>query len=188
VGICSAEDFDPGDWIPSFHAMPFDNMTREDAYWATRIILSFKEDELLQIVKTAEYTDPKVTDYILKVLLERRQLIARHWLKDVSPIGKFAVEASAAGFILRFDDFMIPDDNIGSAEYRYEVMSLTSSKSTGHQETMITATPRIPLGHSLSGETRVRIWTTRDEKAKPVTLYLNNTSNGGVGILRIERS
>jgi len=189
VGIFSAEDFNPGDWIPSFHVMPFDNMTREDAYWATRIILSFTEDQLLQIVKTAEFTDPKVTDYVYRVLLERRRLIAKHWLSGINPIGKFAVAATSDGFELRFDDFMTAEDLAGPTEYRYEVISLGAAGSTtGHTDKKITAVPRIPLGRSVAGETRVRIWNTRETSAKPVTVYLNSRPDGMVGLVRIERS
>jgi hypothetical protein len=189
VGLFSAEDFDPGDWIPSFHVMPFDNMTREDAYWATRIILSFKEDEILQIVKTAEYTDPRVTDYVLKVLLARRRLIARHWLSDINPIGRFAVANTADGFELRFDSLMTADDLAGPSEYRYEVMSpKVKANSARQKEKKIATVPRIPLGNSPAEETRVRIWTTRDAGAKPVTVFLEGRSGGGLGIRRIERS
>jgi len=187
VGIFSSEDFDPGDWIPSFHVMPFDNMTREDAYWATRIILSFTDEELLQIVKTAEYTDPKVTDYVLKVLLDRRRSISKYWLEDINPIGKFAVAATSDGFELRFDTLMSTGDFAGSPEYRYDVTSSkTPANGAGHHEKM-TAVPRIPLGHS-GAEVRVRIWTSRDASAKPVTVFLQGKSGGGLGILRIERS
>jgi hypothetical protein len=189
VGIFSAEDFDPGDWIPSFHVMPFDNMTREDAYWATRIILSFKDDEILQIVKTGQYTDPKVTDYVFRVLLERRRLIAKHWLSDVNPIGKFAVAATSDGFELRFDDFMIADDLAGPSEYRYEMISPgAKANGAGLPQKKLTAVPRIPLGHAIAGETRVRIWSTRDASAKPVTVYVNTRPDGMTGLLRIERS
>ena len=164
-------------------------MTREDAYWATRIILSFTDDELLQIVKTAEYTDPKVTDYVFRVLLARRQLIARHWLSDINPIGKFAVAVTPGGVELRFDILMSADELAGSSGYRYEVTKPKAvSNSESHPEKGTTVVPRIPLGHSLGGETRVRIWTTRDTTAKPVTVYLQTKSGGGVGLLRIERS
>jgi len=189
VGIFSAEDFDPGGWIPSFHVMPFDNMTPEDAYWATRIILSFTEDELLQIVKTAEYTDPKVTNYVLRVLLERRQLIARYWLRDINPIGKFAIAPGPDGFELRFDNLMFADDVAAPSAYLYEVIGPAApANRRARPENRMTEVPRIPLGSSLTGETRVRIWTTRDAGAKPVTIYLQPKSKGAVGILRIERS
>ena len=54
----TAEDFDPEGWSPSFPMMAFDNMTQEDAYWATRIILSFSEPELRSIVETAQFPHP----------------------------------------------------------------------------------------------------------------------------------
>ena len=84
---------------------------------------------------------------------------------------------------------MTAEDLAGPTEYRYEVMSLAAAGSTtGHPDKKITAVPRIPLGRSVAGETRVRIWATRETSAKPVTVYLHSRPDGMVGLLRIERS
>jgi hypothetical protein len=182
IGIFSADDFDPGDWKPSFRAMPFDNMTREDAHWATRVILSFSEDDLLNIVKTAEYTNPRATDYMFRTLLERRRLIAAHWLEDVNPISNFALDTKD-GVALSFHDLRTDHDLAGPAEYRYEVIT-----NARRSEKASVSTPRIPLGQ-IAGETQVRIWTIREKSASnPVTVYVQNKPTGGFGILRIERS
>ncbi|HET9942436.1 MAG TPA: hypothetical protein VFR05_03785 [Terriglobia bacterium] len=185
VGIFSANDFDPGGWKPSFHVMPFDNMTREDAYWATRMILAFSEAELRQIIDTAEYTDPKATEHIFKTLVDRRQQIARYWFKDINPIGNFSVSAGPEGPVLQFDDLMVALDLAPKGQYRYELIG-GSGNGDRKKEKKITANTRIPLG--TGGPTQVRIWTTRDEDAKPVIVHLQSRPGGALGILRIERS
>jgi hypothetical protein len=184
VGIFSANDFDPGEWEPSVHVMPFDNMTDNDAFWATRIMLSFSEDQLLTLVKTAQYSNPKVTDYMHKTLLARRQLVARHWLKDVNAVANFSLETGSDGVALKFSDLMAEHDLAGNAVYQYEITS-----GDRRSERMTTSARVIPLGHALAGETKVRIWTTRDRTSfSPVTVVVHNKPGGGYGLLRIERS
>ena len=58
VGSFTSHDFDPGNWKPTFPSVMFSNLTDLDAFWAVRVILSFHEDDLRQIVRTAEYSDP----------------------------------------------------------------------------------------------------------------------------------
>jgi hypothetical protein len=177
------DDFDPANWEPSFHAMPFDNMTREDAYWATRVILSFSPDELLNIIKTAEYTNPRAADYMLRTLLERRRIIASHWLEDANPISNFALDLGKDGIALTFNDLKSDHDLAGPAEYRYEI---TTNARRGEKATV--SRTRIPLGQ-IAGDTRIRIWTIRENSAsKPVTVQVQAKPAGGFGIFRIERS
>jgi hypothetical protein len=184
VGIFSANDFKPGDWKPTFRVMPFDNMTQEDALWATRIILSFSEDDLLQIVKTAEYSNPKATDYMFRTLLARRQMVAGHWLKDHNPVANFALVTEADGVSLKFDDLKTNYDLGARAEYEYEI----TTGNTRSERTTVSMN-RIPLGKALSGETRIKLWTNRANRtSKPVTIFVQNRPGGGYGIFRIERS
>jgi hypothetical protein len=188
VGLFSARDFDPGNWVPSFHVMPFENMTHEDAYWGTRIILSFSDDELLNIVKTAEYSNPRATELVLRTLLERRRLIAAHWLKDVNPIANFALDSGKDGVALKFSDLLADHDLARSAAYQYEIAG-AGRTGEGRQAKETASAPRILLGQNPVGETRVRIRTVREgHTTSPVTIYMNNKPGGGYGIYRIERS
>jgi hypothetical protein len=107
VGILSADDFDPGHWRPTYPVMPFDNMTKEDAYWGARVILAFTEPELRAIVESAEYTNPKDTEYMLRTLLERRAIVARHWLRKADGLAGFSIEPSSNGIALKFRDLMV---------------------------------------------------------------------------------
>ena len=184
VGIFSASDFNPGDWKPSFQAVAFDNMTREDALWATRIILSFTKDELLNIVKTAEYANPKATEYMLTTLLERRQQIADYWLRNTSPLAYFAVAKKASGVEIDFEDLLASHDLASApAEYQYEIWNgETWSKA------QTSSSPRIVVGDSVEGKVQVRIRTVRADKAsKPITVTVQNKPAGGFGVARIER-
>jgi len=185
VGIFSAEDFNPGDWKPSFQSVAFDNMTREDAMWATRVILSFTENELLSIVKTAEYSNPKATEYMLRTLIDRRQQIATYWLKEGSPLSHFAVSKTGDGTEITFEDLLAQHDLAsGSAEYQYETWQ-------GERWSQPTSTSkrRIMLDMTSNGPVKVRVRTLREHKAsKPVVITVQNKIAGGIGIARIERT
>jgi hypothetical protein len=184
VGLFSATDFDPGDWRTSFWTLPFANMTREDAFWATRIILAFSEEELSSIVKAGEYSNPKAAEYIVKTLIDRRRQIATYWLKDVNPVSYFAVNKNANGAELVFQDLLAANDlGFGAGEYRYQT-------ARGEQWTQPQSTkmPRIPLG-DVSGQMKIRIQTVRAGKAsKPVILVVQSKPSGGYAIAEIDRS
>src|SRR5262249_43109718 len=77
VGLFRADDFDPGGWKQTFPTVMFENLTPQDAFWATRIVLSFTEPEIRGMVEAGQYLDPKDTDYIVKTLIERQQILAR---------------------------------------------------------------------------------------------------------------
>jgi hypothetical protein len=183
IGLFSAADFDPENWKTSTRVMPFESMTREDAFWATRILLSFKDDELLSIVKTAQYSNPKVTDYIFRTLLERRRLIAREWLKDVNPIANFTIKSDANGPVLRFEDLLAKHELASAAEFRYAV-----ANGTRKGETKTTVERQVPLGLALADELQIKIWTTRDRKSSPPVSVTIGSKAGGYAIRRIERS
>ena len=190
VGIFSGEDFEPGNWKPSFHVMPFDNMTEEDAFWAARIIHSFDEKQVHRIVETAEYSNPKVTDYITRTLMTRRRLVIRHWLKDTNPIGKFAVEAESGGSVaLKFDDFLAGQDVGGSVKYSYEIVTVGADNGKIDPKKRPSATgTRIPLGSIPAAGVQVSIWTGRNKSAPPAIVHLATRPDGRVGIVSIVRS
>jgi hypothetical protein len=184
VGLFSASDFDPGGWKTSFQMMPFENMTTRDAAWGTRVILSFSEDELRNIVESAQYSNPKAAEYILKTLLERRQQIASHWLDEASPLANFTAQKGSDGIELVFDDLLATHDlATARAEYRYEL------SANGHwSEPQTTAVPRIALGDALSGRTDVRIWSVRNRKLSKAVVVSVQGKSGGYGLVQIERS
>ena len=123
MGIFSNAEFDAEGWTPSFPVMAFENMTDEDALWGTRIILSFTEPELRSIIATGQYTNEADSEYLLKTLLARREIIARHWFSKVNPVADFSTELGVRGAVLRFKDLMVEHGLAGanSAEYVYEI-------------------------------------------------------------------
>ena len=183
----TSADFDPKSWKTTYPILAFENMTDEDAFWAVRIIMSFSEAELRKIVETGEYTDPKNTAYVLKTLLERRQLIANYWLPRVNPIAHFSVEPQTGGIAVQFHDYMV-DSNIAyrsKTEYEYEIKG---SHYTSKRET--TRDSVIMVDRKALGDTPAEV-TIRTRRVgtghEPVKINLFPKPNGQFSVGRISR-
>ncbi|HWR54183.1 MAG TPA: hypothetical protein VN428_23940 [Bryobacteraceae bacterium] len=77
VGSFEAEAFDPDRWKPNYPNPAFENRLPEDSYWAARRVMAFTDEEIRAIVETAQYTDPRATEWITRTLIVRRDKIAR---------------------------------------------------------------------------------------------------------------
>jgi hypothetical protein len=197
IGSFTADDFDPGSWKPVFPSVMFDNMTDEDAFWATRLILSFTEDDLRSIIDTAEYTDTPTNNYMLRTLLERRQMIASYWLGRSDALSNFLIHPVADGVTVDFTDLIVDQKRTWEelTHYTYQVKGqrYESPKRTVKQpvitinrETLGAATER----GSTNTPIEVTIWThRRDFTSDPVRIYLDwNPDFGSPKIRRIVRS
>src|SRR5215510_13634576 len=102
-----SSDFEPGSWKQTFPSVMFDNLTDLDAFWATRVILSFSDEDLRSIIETGEYADPYTGKYILRTLGERRQLLAQYWLSKVDALSDFSIARTSEGVRLAFHDLMV---------------------------------------------------------------------------------
>jgi hypothetical protein len=187
VGMFSSNDFNPEGWKTTYPVMAFQNMTDEDAFWATRIILSFSEPELRAIVETAKYSDPRNTDYVLGTLLERRRMVAEHWLRRVNPLAYFSVETRPEGIALNFHDLMV-DSNLAAGAMTEYVYQIKSHRDTSEEKT--TRDPLVLVDRKTLGDEPVAITirTIRDGTNRdPVTVYLIPQPNEKFVIGRISR-
>ena len=195
VGIFNSTEFDAENWKTTYPVMAFQNMTDADAFWATRVILSFTEPELQNIVETAQYSDPKNSAYILRTLLERRRMAAEHWLRQVNPIARFSVEAKPEGIALNFQDLMADLDPAYrvKTEYVYQIKGdrYSSGKKTTHEPRIVV--DRKTLGEAVEktgsgGPIEVTIWTRRPAlDLEPVTVHLFPTADEKFAVRRISR-
>jgi hypothetical protein len=176
--------------------LPFDNMTDQDAYWAMRIVLSFTEPELRGVVETASYSDQKDTDYVLRTLLERRSILARHWLPKVDALSDFSVRPLDGGIALAFRDVMIDSktQDPDSTSYSYQVKGprYTSEMKTIRNPSI--AVDRVTLTAAIEhsgpdGLVEVTIWTNRQGSSSgPVKVYFDwSPTRDSFAVRRISR-
>jgi hypothetical protein len=129
VGYFRADVFKPGDWVPTYPNPAFEKMTRRDAFWGAKIVMSFTDEDLRAIVETARISNPAAEAHLLDVLRARRDKIGRYWFDRINPLDRFAVEADAPAFagdgttspgpVLRFDDLAVTTGLAADSARRY---------------------------------------------------------------------
>jgi hypothetical protein len=94
VGRLEAAAFDPVKWKPEYPNPAFDNMRADDAFWGAQIVATFDAAAIRAIVEKARYTDPKATEYMTEVLIERQKKVLQRWLTAVTPVVDVALSDS----------------------------------------------------------------------------------------------
>ena len=184
VGSFTADDFEPGSWKSTFPSVAFSNLTDLDAFWATRVILSFTEDDLRNIVKTAELS-PQSSDYILRTLLERRDKLVHYWLSKTDALSDFLVKPTTEGIELAFHDLLIEhkltDSTSNTYSYQVKGSHYTSTKKSSNRPEI--TIDREELGRAIArsnGEraVEVTIWATRgNSTSSPVSIFFDWSPN-----------
>ena len=67
VGLIEADRFDPKAWKPAYPNPAFNNMQRDDAFWAARLVARFSDEALAAIVEKAKYHDVRAAEYVRSV-------------------------------------------------------------------------------------------------------------------------
>lgn len=79
VGMVESKVFDPVHWRPDYPNAAFDDRTARDVRWGARIVGGFTDAHIRAAVEAAKFTDPAATEYLTRVLIERRDKIVRAW-------------------------------------------------------------------------------------------------------------
>ena len=185
IGNFTSDEFNPGTWKQTYPSPMFDNLTDADAFWATRVILSFTEADLSNIIDTGGYSDPMTKPYMLRTLMERRQMVARYWLGRTDALSDFAITNATEGITLRFHDLML-DHQLTLPQlttYSYQV------KAPHYKSSRITIDhPEFSIGRDILSAAKenvaadapieVNIWTHRQYfTSSPVTVYFDWSPN-----------
>jgi hypothetical protein len=89
VGRFESVMFDPDRWVPEYPNPAFLNRLPDDQFWMAKQIVNLRDEEISAIVKTAQYSDPRATQWITRCLIERRDKIGRAAFAKVLPIDRF---------------------------------------------------------------------------------------------------
>lgn len=100
VGFLESKEFEPSKWKPLNPNATFANLTDRDGYWGAKIVSAFTHEQLEAAVATGQYQNPEAARFVVRMLEERRDKIARHWFGRVAPLDFFTVD----GEIVRFRD------------------------------------------------------------------------------------
>jgi hypothetical protein len=103
VGNFTAAAFDPLAWKANYPNPAFVQLTPLDGYWAAKRVMAFRDEQIRAIVEEGQFQDPKVVDYITRVLEARRDAIGRAWFRQVLPLEGFRIVDDH----LAFDDLAV---------------------------------------------------------------------------------
>lgn len=120
VGRFSTKFFNPINWKQNFPLEAFESMTDRDAFWAAKIIARFTPEHIRAAVESAEYSNPKDSEYLIGQLLQRQQMIVEAYSKRGIGIGNFKLKTND-GFSLSFTDFRNLDDTKNDEKYLYRL-------------------------------------------------------------------
>lgn len=117
VGHFEAKGLQPKRWAPLEEVPPFRKMNVQDAYWGAKLVASFTDAQIAAALDAAHYEDPRAARYLLPVLIERRDKVARYWFSKVAPLDFFTVENGT----LRFHDLALDRGYTDPRQYEVEV-------------------------------------------------------------------
>jgi len=117
-------EFDPGKWKTQLPYKAFGRLTAGDAFWATKIIMAFTDDNIKSIVSTAEYSDPQDEALISDILIARRDIIGKYWFSRVTPLDQIRLfDLGSGAFEVRAKDLAVAHgfERIETSSYRYRL-------------------------------------------------------------------
>lgn len=200
VGFLEAEIFDPGRWKPNYPVLPFENMTKQDAFWGTKLVLSFTDEQIRAAVEAGEFSDPQATQLLTRVLIERRDKIGRYWLSRVNPIDQFAAAPTSGGrVLLEFADLSLQHGFVAAGEQFYEFVVRKGSTPDRVLQRGSTNSPVIPLDLSAPKagpaapreifQVSIRAFRSGREQGGEVRVYLHRPAGGPtVSLVGVERA
>ncbi|MBD3168597.1 MAG: hypothetical protein GF307_03870 [candidate division Zixibacteria bacterium] len=204
IGLYESSLFKPHEYRPNTPNPAFENMTDLDGYWAAKIVMSFTDRQIRAAVTTAQYSNPEAEAYLIKTIIERRNIVGRHWFKKINPLDKFRLEENADGeFSLAFVDLGIHVAlwSTEGTEYRYEFRRdnkiLAGPVETGYTNAIpLSAIPEkylYPADPATGDYIETRIYVKRDgwdKWSKWVKVWLDSYGSGAgftiVGVSREE--
>lgn len=213
VGYFRADVFQPGKWVPTYPNPAFEKMTRRDAYWGAKMVMSFSDEDLRAIVETAHISNPAAEAHLLEVLRKRRDEVGRYWFDRINPLDRFRVAKESGGVAgssgpdpgatqLHFDDLAVAGTLEPASARRYTYRMFLDDEPVGDKQTvdesrLPLAVNGTPLGTLLNqrdrtdrGERVVRIdlRTRQANEATSVTrVYIHVPRNDRIRVVGLER-
>jgi hypothetical protein len=95
IGLIESTSYDPSKYKSHAPYFALKDKDRFDAFWGSKILMRFTPEQLRAVVEEARYSDPRATDYMTRILVERQRKTARYWFNQVNPLDAFEVSKSA---------------------------------------------------------------------------------------------
>lgn len=138
VGTIEAEHFDPGSWKGNYPCPAFENETAQDVFWAARRIMAFDDEHIRAAVESAAFSDPAATEYLVRVIIARRDAVGRHAFGRVNPLDEFEIGDTPRRLL--FADLAVRHGFAATRRYRAKIAD-TSGRRLAETEDEATAIP-----------------------------------------------
>ncbi len=125
VGYFRSDIFQPQKYKGIIPNPAFENMTRQDAFWGAKLVMSFTDEQLEAAVAEGHYSEPAAASYILQTIIERRDIVGRYWFSKVNPLDRFELRNTPDGRQeLRFVDLAVESglEPAAQSEYRCDLI------------------------------------------------------------------
>jgi hypothetical protein len=116
VGYITSDVFHPGKWKPMIPNLAFDKMTNVDAFWAAKIVMSFTDDQIRAGVDAGGLSISRDSEYLVQVIIARRDKIGRYWFSQVNPLDTFELSKTQEGYVFSFENLYKKYDFLGADE------------------------------------------------------------------------
>jgi hypothetical protein len=195
VGYFDADSFAPSRWTQHHRWTPFDVADRFDDYWAGVILMKLTPAHVRAAVEAGRYSDPRATEYVTRVLLERQRKLGRWTLSRVAPFEELTVEGDRGGrFALCFEDLWVRHrfGAEGQTVYRatvydYDGTQVATSAASPRRGSAV-CIPRLPAAAERDGYTIVRIAAVRGSSEVPdIYVHLARAPGGALAVIGIDR-
>lgn len=188
--------FEPGEFVPHDPYEPFDWADEADNFWAAKILIQLRPEHIRAAVEQAEYPDPRATEYMTRVLIERQRKAARYYFERTAPLDRFEVRGRGATFALCFEDLALAyrlgaepaATSYAAASYDGAGTLLAWRGSANGAADGRTCLPGIAPGGGADAYTIVRLALTRGKSFPPVTIHLaRDPATGTMRVIGLRR-
>jgi hypothetical protein len=173
IGLFDYRIFDPEKYRPEYPNPAFDNRLPDDTFWAAQKVMAFSDEQISAIVAEGKYSDPEAAAWLVKCLIERRNIVGRTYLAKVLPLNDFSI----AGGNLAFEDLEVKYGFKPKRAYKVE-WSQFDNEAEKHTPipgtSFLTLPPQLREGTGDYYAARIQA----DDPAKTVTVYLRKQTSG----------
>jgi hypothetical protein len=184
VGHFESATFEPDEWKSNYPNPAFLNRLPDDEFWAAKQVMAFTNDDIRAMVETGQFSDPRVVDYLVGTLAERRDKIGRTYFSKVLPLDRFRVQDGE----LQFSDLAVTYGFRPSLEYRISWSRFDNMRGQ-HELLPASTSTRLPTEAASAPRASYfsAVITRPNDNAKSVTVYVRK-NDSGYDVVGIERT
>lgn len=134
VGYFISKDFKPNKYKFILPNPAFANVTGRDSFWGTKVVMSFTDEQIRTAVAQGQYSDPAAAEYLIRTIIERRDIIGRYWFARIPPLDRFMLHSAGTGHqSLRFVDLGIQTGLANAEETTYHCEIFRDGQRIGEE-------------------------------------------------------